>query len=72
VTNAYSVDQFIYYFQRHIELDGDKHSTQSKTLVANLCGADAKKWQEATDAAIFSLKSRLRLLDGIAAYIQQA
>jgi len=72
VTNDYSVDQFIYYFQRHIELDGDKHSTQSKTLVANLCGADAKKWQEATDTAIFSLKSRLRLLDGIAAYIQQA
>ena len=69
VTHHYSVGQFIYYFQRHIELDGGKHSTQSKTLVANLCGTDTQKWQEATHVAMFSLQSRLRLLDGIAAYI---
>ncbi|HVV67816.1 MAG TPA: DUF3050 domain-containing protein [Gammaproteobacteria bacterium] len=53
------------YLQRHIELDSDKHSQQSQLLVTSLCGADETKWQEALDAALFSLNSRLQLLDGI-------
>jgi hypothetical protein len=65
----YLIDQFVHYFQRHIDLDDGKHSEQSKILVANLCGSDEKKWQEAKDTALFSLNSRLQLLDGIHAYI---
>ncbi len=65
----YSLQPFIYYFQRHIDLDGGKHSEQSKILVAHLCGTDAAKWDEAIEIAIFSLKSRLQLLDGIYAYM---
>ena len=65
----YSLNAFIYYFQRHIDLDGGAHSAQSKTLMGNLCGTDEKKWQDAVDTAIFSLKSRLQLLDGIYLYM---
>jgi hypothetical protein len=65
----YLIDQFIHYFQRHIDLDDGKHSEQSKILVTHLCGSDDKKWEEAKDTALFSLKSRLQLLDGIYAYI---
>ena len=63
--NTHSLKSFIQYFQRHIELDSHKHSHQSQLLVAELCGEDGNKWQEATDTAIFSLQSRLRLLDEI-------
>ena len=65
----YSLELFIYYFQRHIDLDGGKHSAESKILVANLCGENEAKWEDATDAAAFSLKSRLQLLDGIYEYM---
>jgi len=62
--------QFLGYCQRHIELDSDQHSTQSKQLVAELCGEDANKWQTVEQTALFSLQSRVRLLDGIYAAIQ--
>lgn len=58
--------RFAEYFQRHIDLDGGKHSDQAKLLVGSLCGSDPQKWQEATDTAIFSLNSRLRFLTQIA------
>lgn len=57
--------KFIYYFQRHIDLDADKHSEEAKSLVGHLCGVDDKKWQEALETAMFSLESRIKLLDGI-------
>ncbi|HVV69517.1 MAG TPA: DUF3050 domain-containing protein [Gammaproteobacteria bacterium] len=69
IDERYSLQPFIYYFQRHIDLDGGKHSQQSKTLLANLCGTDENKWDEAAGAAFFSLKSRLQLLDGIYTYM---
>jgi hypothetical protein len=65
----YSLQPFIYYFQRHIDLDGGKHSDQSKTVVANLCGTDESKWDEAAEVAFFCLKSRLQLLDDIHTYV---
>ena len=68
-TPKQSLDSFRYYFQRHIDLDGGKHSLQSKTLVVNLCGTDEKKWQEATETALFSLESRLQLLEEIYAHL---
>ncbi len=64
-----SASLFIDYFQRHMDLDGGHHSEQSTQLVANLCGLDSKKWQQALDSAIFSLESRVRLLDGIYEYM---
>lgn len=63
------IDLFISYFQRHIDLDGGKHSGQTQTLVARLCGDDAQKWQEATAGAVLALESRLQLLDGIHEYL---
>ncbi|HVV69221.1 MAG TPA: DUF3050 domain-containing protein [Gammaproteobacteria bacterium] len=65
----YSLETLKCYLQRHIDLDSDKHSQQSQQLVASLCGTDEIKWQEALDAAHFSLQSRIQLLDGIHAAI---
>ncbi len=68
-TDQHSLNSFIQYFQRHIELDGGKHGHQSQLLVADLCGDDENKWREAAETAIFSLQSRLRLLDEIHAVL---
>jgi len=72
VGNTACLTPFLNYCQRHIELDTDQHSTQSKQLVAELCKEDESKWQTVEQTALFSLQSRLRLLDGINAAIQAA
>ncbi|TRO64299.1 DUF3050 domain-containing protein [Christiangramia sabulilitoris] len=63
---------FKYYFDRHIELDGDEHGPMAFKMVADLCGNDERKWQEVKVTAEKSLKSRLILWDGIEAEIQKA
>jgi hypothetical protein len=39
-------------------------------LLITLCGENEAKWEDATDAAVFSLKSQLQLLDAIYAYMK--
>ena len=58
-----------YYLERHIDVDGGEHSDLGMQMVSRLCGNDAAKWQEATDAAIRSLAMRVRLWDGIKAQL---
>ena len=38
-------------------------------MISELCGNDEAKWKEAERAATFALESRLRLWDGILAYL---
>lgn len=64
-----SLASFIYYFQRQIDLTGVLQGPQAETLLAILCGEDEVKWEDATDAAVFSLKSQLQFLDGIYDYV---
>lgn len=56
---------FKYYIERHIEVDGGHHSQLATEMVAELCGDDAVKWEEATQAAIKSLQMRAQLWDAI-------
>jgi len=46
-------------------VDGGHHSQLALQMVANLCGNDPKKWQEAEQAAIAALEKRLVLWDGV-------
>ncbi len=55
----------IYYQERHIDLDGDSHGPMALRMVADLCGEDDKRWNEAAHAAIGALEARTALGSGI-------
>ena len=59
------VSIFKYYIERHIEVDGGHHSQLATEMVAELCGTDTQKWEEATAASIKSLEVRSLLWDAV-------
>lgn len=60
-------DIFIYYLERHIEVDGDHHSKLAEKMVDELCGSDETKWAESAAYAVKALEWRNNLWNGITA-----
>jgi hypothetical protein len=60
-----ALDTFIWYLERHIEVDGEDHGPLSLRMVADICGTSEQRWQEASQAAEDALKARLALWDAI-------
>jgi Protein of unknown function (DUF3050) len=56
--------EFKYYFDRHIELDGDEHGPMALKMVAQLCDTE-EKWEEAIETSVKALQIRKQLWDGI-------
>ncbi len=56
---------FKYYLERHIEVDGGHHCELAIQMVSELCGDNKTKWEEATKAAVDSLKIRSLLWDAV-------
>ncbi len=65
---AYST--FLWYLERHIEVDGEDHGPLSLRMVADLCGKSEEGWSEAADAAEAALEARLALWDSVLEQIQ--
>ena len=65
IENESKFDQIIYYFERHIEVDGDSHGPMALDMIKNLCGSDPLKWEEVISASKSALQKRISLWDGI-------
>ena len=69
IVNEYNtennLDKFVYYLERHIELDGGEHGPLALELISNLCGDDDNKWKEVEETAIACLVARKKLWDSI-------
>jgi len=63
--NDGKLNTFLYYINRHIEIDGGEHKQLSHKLMEHVCGNDENKWNNARNAAIKSLESRKKLWDSI-------
>ncbi len=58
-----ALKSFVYYIERHIEVDGGHHSHLALEMTTELCGTDVRIWEAATEASINALKARIKLWD---------
>jgi hypothetical protein len=66
------LNKFVWYLDRHIEIDGEDHGPLSLRMVTDLCGGDQERWDEAATAAEGAMRARLSLWDGILTEIQES
>ena len=59
------LDTFVYYLDRHIELDEEVHAPMAEQMVRELCDDDSVRWQECQQVAVRCLEARMVLWDGI-------
>jgi hypothetical protein len=56
--------RFIYYIDRHIELDGDSHGPMGRELLSDLIANSPNRGERALRAACSSIEARIRLWNG--------
>ena len=59
------LNKLIYYFKRHIEVDGDMHGPMSMEMLSYLCNNEPSKISESALIAEKALLARISLWDGI-------
>lgn len=57
---------FLWYLDRHVSIDGDRHVPMAKRLFARVCLRDAHTRAESLEAAQRALEQRLALWDAVA------
>ena len=64
-----SLDTFVDYLARHIQVDSEEHTPMAMQMLADLCGEDSAKWAACAETVNLALAARARLWDGILAAI---
>jgi hypothetical protein len=65
------LEEFKYYLNRHIGLDGDEHGPMANRLLSSVCSSDESRWQLAKQTAVDCLEARRALWDGICDVIRR-
>ena len=60
-----TLDMFVDYLARHIQVDSEEHTPMAMQMLADLCGTDDAKWAECARTVGVTLAARARLWDGI-------
>lgn len=63
---------FLFYLERHIEVDSGEHGPLAHALLKSLCGDDLRRWREAEESARTALEARIALWDAVLADIDEA
>lgn len=59
------LDKFIYYLERHIEVDDEDHSPMCKEILIEICGNNTSMWKEVEVCAKKCIENRIYLWDAI-------
>ncbi len=70
ISQGEDLEDLIYYFERHIEVDSGEHGPMSIEMIQHLCAQDYKKWDEVLIYSKQALELRIKLWDGILAYLE--
>ena len=62
---------FIYYIERHIDVDGDSHGPMGRELLEGLVGDSPQRHERALRAACNSIEARIELWNGTLGTLQQ-
>jgi hypothetical protein len=65
-----SLNTFVDYLERHIEVDGEEHTPMAMQMLADLCADDDARWRECAETVNTALAARARLWDGVLAAIR--
>jgi hypothetical protein len=63
---------FVYYIERHIELDGDSHGPMGRELLDNLVADSPQANERALRAACNSIQARIELWNGTLSTLRAA
>src|SRR5262249_29862650 len=61
------LSKFIWYLERHVEVDSEEHGPLALRMISDLCGDDDRLWSESGEAAELAIRARVVLWDGILA-----
>lgn len=68
--NAEQAPGFVYYLERHIELDGDAHGPAAERMLGSALARQQDGLSEARESAMQALQARMALWDGLGAVLR--
>jgi hypothetical protein len=62
---------FVFYLQRHIEVDGESHGPMARQIIERAIGGDSLRCELVLRAAVESVQARIALWDGVLVSLEE-